>query len=64
MPKVLSKKINSYKNLIKGSIQLSNYTNVKFRITKDGFWQWGGSKDDLWITFPIVENLWNEFTYQ
>ena len=62
LPKITKQKITKLKTKWKGTICLSNHSAVQFSINKTENWkQWGASKDELWITQPIVENLWYDF---
>jgi hypothetical protein len=59
---IIKQEITKLKNKWKGKIYLSNYSVVQFSISKSSNWkQWGASKDELWITQPIVERYWNEY---
>jgi len=59
---ITKQEVTKLKTKWKGKICLSNRSVVKFYINKTDNWrQWGASKDELWITQPIVERLWYEF---
>ncbi|MBI4649126.1 MAG: hypothetical protein HY738_21680 [Bacteroidia bacterium] len=60
--KILKQEIVKLKIKWKRRIFLSNNSIVSFEMDKkNNWWQSGASKDELWITAPIVEQLWNEF---
>ena len=59
---ITKQEVTKLKTKWKGKIYLSNHSIVQFYIIKTDNWrQWGASKDELWITQPIVERYWNEY---
>ncbi len=63
--KIVKQEITKLKTKWKGEIMLSNNSTVKFTMNKQNGWeQFGASKDEMWITTPIIEGLWNEFVSQ
>lgn len=60
--KIIKQEIVKLKTHWKGKIVISNNSVVHFSMDKKNGWeQYSASKDELWITTPIIENLWNEF---
>jgi len=59
---IVKQEVTKLKSKWKGKIYLSNHSVVQFDISKTDSWrQWGASKDELWITLPVVEKIWYEF---
>jgi hypothetical protein len=49
---------------LKGKITLSYKTTIYFEILNSGYKQWGGTKEDMVITQPILERMHAEFCYE
>ena len=63
--KILKQEIVKLKTKWEGKIFLSNHSVVQFMMDKKNGWeQSGASKDELWVTAPIVEKFWNEFVFR
>ena len=58
--KIAKKEIQQNKTDCDGNLYLSNGSIIHFRLDKEkGWFQSGGSKEELWITKPYVEKIWN-----
>lgn len=59
--RIIKQTIVKTKNEWIGKIKLSNKSVVKFAINDEIWEQWGAPIDDLYITMPVVENLFHQF---
>jgi hypothetical protein len=62
MKTVVKQKIVKLKTKWRGIITLSYSTTIHFTMSKKWGWQqWGAPADDLWVSQPIVEKIWQEY---
>ncbi|MGI6370351.1 MAG: hypothetical protein GX372_03535 [Ignavibacteria bacterium] len=65
-PKIIKREIKITGHLsCEGQLHLSNGSIVQFSADEEfGIQQWGASKDELWITLPVVEKYWQKLLNQ
>jgi hypothetical protein len=54
-------KTTRFKMKLKGKITLTDQTIIYYEILNSGYKQWGGTKEDMVITQPLLEHMHAEF---